>query len=541
MRSPRLLGLALALGAAAPVPTLVAQAPLRPAPLTAPAAAADTSARNWWLLDLETDRVAGIGAERAYRELLANRRPGRTVVVAIIDSGVDTAHADLRGNLWTNPREVAGNGRDDDGNGYVDDLHGWSFLGGKDGRNVHQETYEVTRLVARCRAGGPRAPDAALCTRVTADLETRRKEQAETIQQIRMIQGVMKNAIATLRTAMPGDSVTVERVRALNPATTPVREAKSIFLRAVAAGITPEVIESELTAMERGLATSLNPDFNPRPIVGDDPDNLSERGYGNADLTGPGADHGTHVAGIAAAMRGNAVGMDGVAPQGAVKIMVLRAVPDGDERDKDVANAIRYAVDNGAHVINMSFGKGFSPEKSYVDEAVRYADSKGVLLVHAAGNEGDDLSASENYPTRQYAGGGEPRLWIEVGASSWEGGEKLAASFSNYGRGMVDVFAPGTAIYSSTPGSEYDRNQGTSMAAPVVSGLAAMLMAYYPTLTAQQVKQIILDTATRYDQQVIKPGTKDEKVRFSELSTTGGVVNAYAAVQAAERLTRGTR
>jgi subtilisin family serine protease len=286
--------------------------------------------------------------------------------------------------------------------------------------------------------------------------------------------------------------------------------------------------------LELRLEYGLNPEFDPRHIVGDDYADATERVYGNADIEGPSAEHGTHVAGIIGAERGNGIGVDGIAP--AVRIMVLRAVPDGDERDKDVANAIRYAVDNGADIINMSFGKGYSPRKDVVDAAVRYADEKGVLLVHAAGNAGADLGVEPNFPTRDYTGGGEPGLWLEVGASSWRAAENLPAPFSNYGDEEVDVFAPGVDILSTVPDNAYEPNSGTSMAAPVVSGLAALLMAYYPDLSAAEIKQIILESATPYaDEPAVRPGSEGERVPFGTLSATGGVVNAYEAIRLAEQ------
>jgi subtilisin family serine protease len=253
---------------------------------------------------------------------------------------------------------------------------------------------------------------------------------------------------------------------------------------------------------------------------------------------GPDAKHGTHVAGIIGAVRGNGIGVDGIAP--AVKFMMIRTVPNGDERDKDVANAIRYATDHGAQIISMSFGKPYSPFKSAVDDAVKYADSKGVLMVHAAGNDGADLAKGKNFPTPAYTGGGRPSNWIEVGASSWKGGDKLAAPFSNYGQQLVDVFAPGVDILSTVPGNQYERDSGTSMAAPVVSGLAALLMDYYPNLTAGDVKRIIMSSVANAGSQLVtKPGSDSDKVPFGTLSVTGGIVNAYNAVKMAEDVSNG--
>jgi subtilisin family serine protease len=274
----------------------------------------------------------------------------------------------------------------------------------------------------------------------------------------------------------------------------------------------------------------LNPAYNARTIVGDDYSNTAQRGYGNLDVMGPDAKHGTHVAGIIGAVRDASAGVGGIAPS--VKVMMVRAVPDGDERDKDIANAIRYAVDNGAKVINMSFGKAFSPQKAVVDSAVRYADSHGVLMVHAAGNDAENSDEKPSYPTPKYIGGGRAENWIEVGASSWKSGDALVAPFSNYGKTLVDVFAPGVDILSTVPGG-YERDSGTSMAAPVVTGLAALLMDYFPNLSAAEVKRIILASAVRHsDQPVQKPG--GGAARFGDLSATGGVVNAYNAIKMAQ-------
>ncbi|HET7228392.1 MAG TPA: S8 family peptidase [Longimicrobium sp.] len=520
-------------------------------PLAAQEAPADATAveppQNWWQLDPEKDRVPGIGLARAYSELLTGRRPARTVVVAIIDSGVDITHPDLLANVWTNPREVAGNGRDDDNNGYVDDIHGWDFIGGRDGRDVSHDTYESVRIYARLRPKYENANPATLSAadraeyelfqQVKRKLDADRASATEELSQIKQIEPRMQQLVTVLKGALNGDSVTVEKVQALQATAPEVQQARAMYLRAAAGGLTPQVLAEARADVEGRLQYGLNPSFNPRTIVGDDSTNLNERGYGNNEVTGPDALHGTHVAGIIGAVRGNSVGLDGVAGA-SVKLMILRAVPDGDERDKDIANAIRYAADNGAQVINMSFGKAHSPQKGAVDAAVKYAEGKGVLLVHAAGNEGANLDTSPSYPTRSFLGGGSARNWIEVGASAPESGD-LAASFSNYSHTGVDVFAPGESIWSTVPGNQYRRLQGTSMAAPVVTGLAALLMAYYPSLTAADVKDIIVQSATKYTSQVALPGAEGQRRAFSELSVAGGVVNAYKALQLAAQRSAG--
>jgi subtilisin family serine protease len=509
----------------------------------------DTAAINWWLLDASTDSVAGISAQRAYSELLAGKQPKRSVVVAIIDSGIDILHPDLQANIWTNPREVAGNGQDDDHNGYVDDVHGWDFIGGKDGRDVDVDTYELTRVYASLKPACENAPGPVVpptCEKypeIKKQLEQKRAENTEMLQQIKMIHDAVERAVSLINKELGVDSLALTsanlgQVQALHPTLPETIWAQNVWVTAASQGLTLPILQQEHDRIEKALEFSLNPDFDPRSIVGDNYQNPNERGYGNGEVVGPDPLHGTHVAGIIGAVRGNGIGLNGIAPS--PKIMVIRAVPDGDERDKDVANAIRYAVDNGAQVVNMSFGKGQSPYKSVVDEAVKYADSKGVLLVHAAGNEASDNDTTDNFPNRTSVGGGEARLWLEVGASSWQGGEAMVAPFSNYGPRTVDVFAPGVDIYSSVTGGKYQRESGTSMAAPVVTGLAALIMSYYPELTAAEVRQVILDSATRYPTAVVRLPSSDSQgastAAFGELSTTGGIVNAYSALKlAAER------
>jgi subtilisin family serine protease len=499
--------------------------------------------RDWQLLDETADGLAGISERRAERDLLGSMQPKRRVLVAIIDGGLDTAQQDLRANLWHNPREIAGNKADDDGNGHADDVYGWDFIGGASG-DVHWDTFEVTRQYARCvgaPAAGNEPPLTAQqrtqCPAIAADYQKQKQQAGQTANNVQMIASAYDQIVPILTRAVSPDSLSTARVQALNSQDPTVQGARSMYLRLAAAGITQQALEEgkqEVVSSRYQLDTT----FNPRPIVGDDYANLAQRNYGNADVTGPDAMHGSHVAGIIGAVRGNGTGVDGIAND--VTMMMVRTVPDGDERDKDVANAIRYAVDNGAQVINMSFGKGYSPYKADVDDAVKYADAHGVLMIHAAGNDGVDLAVGHNYPTPVYLDGGSPSNWIEVGASSWKGGDQLAADFSNYSQKLVDVFAPGVDILSTVPGNAYERLSGTSMAAPVVTGLAALIMEYYPQLSATQVKQIILESATRYtNQMVVKPGTEGDHVPFGTLSRTGAIVNAYAALQDAARVAAG--
>jgi subtilisin family serine protease len=525
---------AIALSACAPrtFPTI-------PEPVPAPAAAPIKEPPNdWHLRDATEDRLPGISLLKAEKELLAGKQPRRTVVVAIIDSGIDTAHVELHPQLWTNGAEVAGNGRDDDNNGFVDDVRGWSFIGGPRG-DVNEDTFEVTRLAAQCGrpAGRDSLPDdiKSRCAEIETKYQQKRNEVDQTLSTIRDIEVMYRQITPLLKNASGKDSISPAIVEAINPGDENTREAKRVYLQLHAQGISEQELADAKKAYRSQADFGYNKSFDPRATVGDDYPGTRIMKYGSTSVIGPDATHGTHVAGIVAAVR-DAVGATGIAQS--VKIMTLRAVPDGDERDKDIANAIRYAVDNGAHIINMSFGKAWSPYKNLVDDAVKYADSKGVLMIHAAGNDGEDVTKAASFPTPVYKDGGRAANWIEVGASSWKLKDSLVATFSNYGKGAVDVFAPGDDIYAPIPGGKFKKESGTSMASPVVAGLSALLMSYYPTLTAADVKRIVLESVTKLgDQEVIRPGEGGTKVKFGELSTTGGIVNAYNAIKLAEQMT----
>jgi cell wall-associated protease len=503
--------------------------------------------KNWFLLDPENDSLQGVSAERTYETLLKGQ-PSKTVLVAVIDSGIDIDHEDLKSVIWVNEKEIAGNGVDDDKNGYVDDVHGWNFIGGKNG-NVNADTYELTREYMRLSKKYDTADSLKnrkkAKTEYAAYLKLKDKYQKLKVkneQQYKFYSGIYnytKASLDTLKQHFKAEKLVPEEVRQLTSSRPSLLFAKSIITRVYASAGDDALLEEYLRQVKEGVdyfevivKYGYNTEFDSRQIVGDNYSNLFEKGYGNNDVKGPDPLHGTHVAGIIAADRANDLGIKGIADN--VKIMVVRAVPNGDERDKDVANAILYAVDNGAKIINMSFGKSFSPEKEVVDRAVKYAEQKGVLLIHAAGNEGDDIDVEKNFPTKKYLNGKEAKNWIEVGASAWGSGEDFVGSFSNYGKKGVSLFAPGVQIYSTTPGNTYKNEDGTSMASPSTAGVAALLMSYFPELTAIEVKSILEKSTRKFDNlKVQKPGSK-ELVSFSELSSSGGLVNSYEAVKMAK-------
>lgn len=515
---------------------------------TIPADSVSQELLNWYNLDPETDFIYGIATEKAYANLLKDK-PSSTVIVAVIDSGIDIHHEDLKPNIWINQKEIPGNGIDDDGNGYVDDVYGWNFLGNTTGENIVHERLEVTREFARLDSVFENRDKASISKNERKEykyyIDIRKqyfkgiaeaKETLENIKQFHLNLGFAESLVAEI---IGKEDFTIEELENIPATEEGLLVAKEFLLAVYETGLNKEKLSDYVAHYENSLQYHYNPEYDPRPLVGDDPQNMEELYYGNNDVIGPDAEHGTHVAGIIAGVRGNGLGIEGIANN--VKIMTIRAVPDGDERDKDIANAIRYAVDNGAQIINMSFGKELSPNQKAVEEAILYSEQKGVLLVHAAGNEGKNVDKEPRYPSNRYMGSNKKiPNFINVGASDQMLDNPLIASFSNYGRKNVDVFAPGVDIYSTIPDNNYKLNSGTSMASPVVTGLAAMLMSYYPTLNSQQIKEIITKSVVKIDAKVLRPedeSGKKKEVKFSKLSSSGGIVNAYKAVKMAEEMT----
>ncbi|MDZ4666757.1 MAG: S8 family peptidase [bacterium] len=499
---------------------------------------------NWFNLDAKNDKVWGVSSDKAYKELPIGKNPVK-IIVAVIDAGTDIYHEDLKMNLWVNTKEIPGNGIDDDKNGYIDDINGWNFIGGKEG-NVKEDTYEFTRILGAYIQKGydeNDIPPFKVAGEEDLFIESRKmqkKESEEINGQYEQFKTILK-MISDMTARTGSKDPSVAQVDALKVETKQDKGIKSIVKYIAKTGGTEKSpIMIQFKEAEEQLATmvnyNLNLKFNPRNLVGDNYEDVNERYYGNNQIDAPTTDHGTHVAGIIAANRYNDLGIKGIC--GEALIMTLRVVPNGDERDKDIANAIRYAADNGAKVINMSFGKKLSPNKNIVDEAVKYAMSKDVLMVHAAGNDGEDLSISKFYPMPKMLSGETAPNWIEVGASGWQKGKNRVASFTNYNKESVEIFAPGVDINSTMPGNKYKSQDGTSMASPVVAGVAALVRQNYPSLSSVQTKQILLMSAAPCKEKVIRPGTK-EKTKLSELCVTGGIVNAYAALVLADKVVKG--
>ncbi|NMR35225.1 S8 family serine peptidase [Chryseobacterium aquaticum] len=496
---------------------------------------------TWYHKDFATSKVYGVNTANAYKYLESKGLKPKTVVVGVLDSGVQVDHPGLVKNIWSNPNEVPNNGKDDDGNGYIDDVHGWNFIGGKNG-DIDIDNMEVTRVVAKYKpvfegddstknkANQAKMPEEFAMYMKSKELFTKKSVDAkQNFQQYTMI----NEAIPEMLKMLGGKTLTKENIANIKP--TDQKQAiglqvlNNLALSPAFSGKSPAEVEKLMKEEIKGALDHFGPmakqydlNYDPRAeIVGDNYDDYSEKNYGNNHYQGPDAEHGTHVSGIIAGLPQGKEVQYGVASKVA-KIMVVRTVPNGDERDKDVANAIRYAVDNGAKVLNMSFGKPVSPGKNVVWDAFKYAEDKGVLLVKAAGNENEDVAEHLAYPTN-FKNSSDAAPFVNnvlvVGASTNRNND-LRAGFSNYNQKMVNVFAPGEEIYSTVPNNEYSYQQGTSMASPVVAGAAAVLLAYMPNLKPAQIIEAL-----------VKTSNKSTENDFGNKSQAGGVIDVKKAAE----------
>ena len=481
---------------------------------------------SWHLQDPRTSPYVGAAVLPAW-EKLDRMVPKDIVVVAVIDDGTEFGHYDLFENAWENMNEEPFNDLDDDGNGYVDDVYGWNFLVDSTGESIIHARYQVpwaVHLADSLTERGEALPawlDAAtlgICREYMEELETDQWYNGQ-------FAGWAEWLGEAFEEAMGRELRSLEEVvywkKELPLRRSDVKLVKT-FLKD---GWAMQDFEELTDDYWNGELYHLNPNYNPRSAT------EPERGYGSLYSATSSSNHGTHVSGIIGASRDNDGGVNGVAG-GVCQIMPLRAVPDGDELDKDVANAIRYAVDNGAKLINMSFGKPLSPQRDLVMSAMRYAAENDVLMVHAAGNDAVNADLVPSYPNV-----GDDELiqscFLSVGATTAFSKELLVADFSNYGPTTVDLFAPGDEIYSLANDNETMWMGGTSMAAPVVTGVAALIRAYFPTLSAAEVKTLLVSTVYQPEGEFLLPGSGREKVPFSELCRSGGVVNADNAVNQA--------
>tara|TARA_R110002049_G_scaffold13280_5_gene57898 strand:+ start:5996 stop:7627 length:1632 start_codon:yes stop_codon:yes gene_type:complete len=490
--------------------------------------------KNWGHLDLITDTIPGMSVDKAYAEIIGNKK-GEKVIVAVLDSGMDLNHEDLVDVLWTNKKEIPGNNKDDDNNGYIDDIHGYNFLG-----ESYNEQLEMARIVSK------KIGDASLQSKAKSNLDKDYQKALQNKGQYEQILQAVQNADTEVKALLGKDNYSKKDLTEIKTEEETMQRNVSILMQMLSIKDTiPEVLSELKDGIKHftdQLNYNLNVDFDGRKLVGDDPYNLDDKGYGNGNPKNRVDDesHGTHVAGIIAAKRNNGLGANGVANN--VEIMSIRAVPNGDEYDKDIALGIRYAVDNGAKIINGSFGKAFSPNAQWVYDAIKYAADHDVIFVHAAGNSGEDLDDpnNPNFPNDQINNGPEMAdNVITVGALSNQYGSEMVASFSNYGAINVDIFAPGDDIYSTMPNNEYDFQGGTSMAAPAVAGVAALVKSYYPALTASQVKAILMNSGLTTKSKIVVSGDASKVMDFQKISKSGKMVNAYNALIMADAVSKG--
>jgi len=491
----------------------------------------DAELNSWSHLDLVKDTIPGMSVDKAY-EFLKGKK-GKTVVVGVIDSGIDIEHEDLKNVLWTNKKEVANNGKDDDKNGFIDDVHGWNFLGDSNKENLEYERIVKDKNLA----------DASTYAKAKAEYDSKLEKAGKNKTRYEGLLQRLKSADEAVSKHLGKTEYTAEDVKAIKTEDESLKQNIAVVNQMLGYGLPISKLKGELKSGIEGFTALLNGDTlktDYRAVVGDNPNDLTDTKYGNNTMWGPeksGALHGTHVAGIIAAERNNGIGMNGIAHN--VEIMTVRAVPDGDEYDKDIALAFRYAVDNGAKVINTSFGKSYSPHVKWVSDAIKYAADHDVLIVNAAGNSSKDLDKNNVYPNDQFDNSAEiANNFLTVGALNYKYGSELVANFSNYGKINVDVFAPGVKIYATVPNNKYQHLQGTSMASPNVAGVAALIRSYYPKLKAAQVKQILMTSGLPIKSTVIMAGDSDNKKTLKEVSTSGKIVNAYNALIMAEMMSK---
>lgn len=523
--------------------------------------------QTWHQKDYVSDGIPGISLEKWYHE--NKTKKNNSIIVALIDTQIDLKHEDLQGQFWTNSKEIPDNNIDDDHNGYIDDIQGWSFTGTKNNGYVVWSNYEYVRIL---RDWGP------LYQNKTEDQISQKeindyKEYLKAAEMFRKKDSYYKNWLKslnynvsvfplvkdTLKYFFPKEDYTYQQLDSMykihkinDKSYIQRRNDKDKDLGALIDYMminletnqkTLEAIKDKQTQIDSVVNKNLNINYNERLSIGDNP-SILEKGYGNNNISNTKEgyrliqNHSTMMAGVIGGNKNNTLGVKGILQN--VKFMPLNISPSGDEHDKDIAMAVYYAVDNGAKIINMPLGKEFSLHKQWIIDAFKYAEKQNVLIVHSAGNSGLDIDKNPVYPndTSLDINVEFCNNFITVGSTNHILNDKFVSNYSNYGKENVDLFAPGEEIYTTAAGNSYKVDSGTSLSTPMVSGTAALIWTYYPTLTAKEVKEIILNSGTSYDLEVIIPGTKDKKIKFSELSKSGKVLNTYNAMILAKKVSK---
>ncbi|WP_162200398.1 S8 family serine peptidase [Kordia jejudonensis] len=507
--------------------------------------------KTWLHKDYIQDTIAGTSLEKAYTELLQNKK-GKEIIVAVLDTKLDIFHEDLKDQIWVNEDEIPNNGIDDDNNGYIDDVNGWDFLSNDKGEFIEYQNYEETRVIRKYDSlfKGRHLEDVAtrhkeafkMYAKVVADYEASLKDLKQILKDAYAWREIFPIAKKQTQKILKKEKLTYRELDSLEKTKqkdTLINYYAGYMKTQIKNNIDLEFIKNYIKRYENRLHIFYNRNYDERKITGDNVKDINDRFYGYHKVYGRVPfEHSIVVSGILGAKKDNGIGIQGISNN--IKIMPVVMVASGDEHDKDVALAIRYAVDNGASVINMSWGKNFSTEETWVHDAIKYAEKHDVLLVTAAGNEGRSIDEDKYYLNDYLEEEEIVNNFMVIGANNYKITERLVASFSNYGKKHVDIFAPGIYIYTTDTNNKYKFSRGTSLASPIVSGIAALIRSYYPNLSASEVKMILMESGTSFDLKVRVLDKNDKKiyVPFSELSKSGKVVNAYNALVLAEEISR---
>jgi len=505
--------------------------------------------KNWYRYDIEIDTIPGISLERAFNEILKNKE-GEEIVVAIIDGKVDIEHSQIKSNLWKNDKDHHNNGIDDDKNGYIDDKNGWNFLGGVKNRNSIYVNYEVIRIIRYYKN--------QFDGFTIHEIDTAQIEKFKLYQNaIKNVDSLVKRANLTISLGEPlienyrdaldslapyieESDITLEKLDSILEKHSNLKVYIELASRVKKFNLTLDGLKDDVLRAENTIEIYLNPDFDGRRVTNDNPYDINDIGYGNNDIYSDHEQlyHGTLVAGMLLTNGDKEIGLQGGNQN--IKIMPLCISSNGDEHDKDIALAIRYAVDNGAKIINMSISKEWTLFPNWVDDAIKYAEKKDVLIITSAGNNNFNLNFDSypnypNYPNDTDSNGNEfASNFIKVGGSDYYLNENIKYSSTNYGDFNVDLFAPGDHIFTTSPREDdgFETTNGTSFSAPLVAGIAALIWSHYPNLTAKDVKQIIMESGVEYDIMVNVPTPEDpdRQLPFNQLSKSGKIVNAYNAL-----------
>lgn len=533
---------------------------------------------DWFNCSFDKDGIYGAEVNKAY-DFLKDKKIKKRPVVAIIGTGLDIEHEDLKDAIWKNPKEKKINGKDNDKNGYIDDIHGWNFLGGKDGTVMEKTMEEGDREFIRLfdKGYGKYFYDGENFYQMINDKKTKvpapdnmneyRYYVNRVLSESRiagsyggyqlsyLIRDYGKHFDRMMRAKYPNQELTQKEFGICYDPKAAKRDSLSeVAFMIYIMGFTVSQTDSwdvvhnaiksgdQITMAKEEYEKAMQQYGNDgrKEIVGDNYLDLNDYKYGNNVLLTSDAFAGTMLGGIIAANRENDWGMNGIMDK--AELMTLRVkANEGEPYLKDVVLAIRYAVDNHADIIMLPQQATLYPDnqKKWVDEALKYAESKGVLVVVPTREYSVDMAKMEFYPNRWMTGEKELTNLMIVASSDKNGNPSMS---SNYGAKEVDLFAPGTDVYSSYTGDTYQKASGAGLAAAATVGVAALIKAYYPELSGSQIRNLLIKSVTsRADAEVekgirVKDRVTQDLFLFGDLCLSKGILNAYNAVIAADKM-----